>query len=361
MENMKLCVLKGDGIGPEIVEQAVKVLQALCDVKQIGLTLDYALIGGAAIDAEGVPLPESTVQKCLAADAVLLGAVGGPKWDAQPAHLRPEKGLLAIRSRLGLFCNLRPATIFPALKNACPLKEECIQDGVDVLVVRELTGDIYFGEHNRLQRGGMTVGQDIMEYSTDEIERIARVAFDLARQRNKRVTSVDKANVLETSRVWRETVSNVAKAFPDVALEHMYVDNAAMQLVRNPGHFDVLVTGNLFGDILSDEASMISGSIGMLASASLGATSRGLYEPIHGSAPDIAGTGAANPLATILSVAMMLRYTFHEPQLAEAVEQAVSKALEVMRTPDIRAEGLPVCTTEEMGDFVAGSVKELLK
>lgn len=361
MDNMKICVLRGDGIGPEIVDQAVKVLKAICDAKSIKLQTDYALIGGAAIDACGEPFPEQTAKACLASQAVLLGAVGGPKWDAQPAQLRPEKGLLAMRQRLGLFCNLRPAVIFPALKDACPLKDSCIKDGVDVLVVRELTGDIYFGEHNRLERDGVAVGQDIMEYSVPEIERIARVAFGLARQRGKRVTSVDKANVLAASRLWRETVTEVARQFPDVSLEHMYVDNAAMQLVRDPNHFDVLVTGNLFGDILSDEASMISGSIGMLASASLGSTSFGLYEPIHGSAPDIAGTGKANPLATILSVAMMLRYTFKEDELAAAIEQAVSSALETMRTPDIASPSLPVCSTEEMGDFVAGKAAGLLK
>lgn len=360
MQKLNLCVLEGDGIGPEIVAQAVRVLKAACDASGIGLALDYALIGGAAIDATGVPLPDETVEKCKAAGAVLLGAVGGEKWDAQPSHLRPEKGLLGIRAALGLYANLRPVTIWRALKSASPLRDEIVGAGVDILVVRELTGDVYFGEHSRFEEDGQTVGRDIMRYSVPEIERIAHRAFELARARGRRVTSVDKANVLETSRVWRETVTRIAADYPDVALSHMYVDNAAMQLVRNPAQFDVVVTGNLFGDILSDEASMISGSIGMLASASLGDQTGGLYEPIHGSAPDIAGKGIANPLATILSAAMMLRYTFQLPELAHAVESAVESALDRMRTPDIRTEGLPVCTTEEMGAFVAGRVTELL-
>lgn len=313
--NLNLCVLEGDGIGPEIVKEAVRVLRAVCGARGVGLSLDYALLGGAAIDRTGVPLPDETVEKCRAAQAVLLGAVGGPKWDSLPSGLRPEKGLLGIRSALGLYANLRPATIFPALRAASPLRDEIVGAGVDIMVVRELTGDVYFGEHSRFERDGVLHGRDIMGYSVPEIERIARVAFGLARRRDRRVTSVDKANVLETSRVWRETVTRVAEEFPDVALTHLYVDNAAMQLVRDPAQFDVLVTGNLFGDILSDEASMISGSIGMLASASLGDGPFGLYEPIHGSAPDIAGQGKANPLATILSAAMMLRYTFDLPNL----------------------------------------------
>lgn len=358
--NLNLCVLEGDGIGPEIVKEAVRVLRAVCGARGVGLSLDYALLGGAAIDRTGAPLPDETVEKCRAAQAVLLGAVGGPKWDGLPSGLRPEKGLLGIRSALGLYANLRPATIFPALRAASPLRDEIVGAGVDIMVVRELTGDVYFGEHSRFERDGVLHGRDIMGYSVPEIERIARVAFGLARRRDRRVTSVDKANVLETSRVWRETVTRVAEEFPDVALTHLYVDNAAMQLVRDPAQFDVLVTGNLFGDILSDEASMISGSIGMLASASLGDGPFGLYEPIHGSAPDIAGQGKANPLATILSAAMMLRYTFDLPELAGAVEQAVSDALGTARTPDIRGDGLPVWTTEQMGGFVAQRAAELL-
>lgn len=360
MNKMKLCILEGDGIGPEIVAQAVKVLRAVCDSRSIELTLDRALIGGAAIDAAGEPLPKETVERCKAADAVLLGAVGGPKWDDIPSHLRPEKGLLGIRKALGLFCNLRPASIFPALKDASPLRPEIAAGGVDLVVVRELTGDVYFGEHTRFDRDGVLVGQDIMSYSVLEIERIARKAFELARKRKNRVTSVDKANVLETSRVWRETVARVGLEYPDVALSHMYVDNAAMQLVRAPGQFDVIVTGNLFGDILSDESSMISGSIGMLASASLGEGTMGLYEPIHGSAPDIAGKGLANPLATILSAAMMLRSTFGLTEEAGAVEKAVSQALDEARTADIKADSLPVLTTDAMGDLTAKKTAALL-
>lgn len=289
--NLNLCVLEGDGIGPEIVKEAVRVLRAVCGARGVGLSLDYALLGGAAIDRTGVPLPDETVEKCRAAQAVLLGAVGGPKWDSLPSGLRPEKGLLGIRSALGLYANLRPATIFPALRAASPLRDEIVGAGVDIMVVRELTGDVYFGEHSRFERDGVLHGRDIMGYSVPEIERIARVAFGLARRRDRRVTSVDKANVLETSRVWRETVTRVAEEFPDVALTHLYVDNAAMQLVRDPAQFDVLVTGNLFGDILSDEASMISGSIGMLASASLGDGPFGLYEPIHGQRARHRGAG----------------------------------------------------------------------
>lgn len=361
MKPIKICVLAGDGIGPEIIKQAVKVLKAACDARQIALELNDALLGGAAIDAVGTPLPDATIAQCKASDAVLLGAVGGEKWDSLPSAMRPEKGLLGIRSALGLYANLRPAAIYPALQSASPLKEEIIRAGVDILVVRELTGDVYFGEHARKQENGCEIGYDHMQYSTFEVERIARTAFELARKRKRRVTSVDKANVLETSRVWRETVIRVSKDYPDVALNHMYVDNAAMQLVRNPAQFDVLVTGNLFGDILSDEASMISGSIGMLASASLGDGTLGLYEPIHGSAPDIAGKGLANPLATILSAAMMLRYSLNLPELADAVEKAVEGALDVVRTADIRDSALPVYSTDEMGDFVALKVRELLE
>ena len=332
--DMKICVLAGDGIGPEITEQAVRVLETVCTVKKISLTRTDALIGGAAIDAVGVPLPDETLAKCRAADAVLLGAVGGPKWDAQPASLRPEKGLLGVRAALGLYANL--------------------------MVVRELTGDVYFGEHTRGEQNGVLFGRDVMSYTVPEVERIARTAFKLAGRRHGRVVSVDKANVLETSRVWRETVARVSREFPDIALEHMYVDNAAMQLVRNPSQFDVIVTGNLFGDILSDESSMISGSIGLLPSASLGDGKFGLYEPIHGSAPDIAGKGLANPLAAILSVAMLLRYTFGLSEEAAAVEQAVGQALETARTPDIQCGGLPVYTTAQMGGLVAENALKML-
>lgn len=360
MEKRTICVLEGDGIGPEIVREAIKVLKAVCPARQIALSFEHALLGGAALDETGLPLPEETIAKCRASDAVLLGAVGGPKWDALPAHLRPEKGLLGIRAALGLYANLRPARIFPALAQASPLKDEIVGAGVDILVVRELTGDVYFGEHARKHEDGFEVGYDIMQYSTHEIERIARRAFEMARGRRGLVTSVDKANVLETSRVWRETVTKVAADYPDVQLSHMYVDNAAMQLVRNPAQFDVILTGNLFGDILSDEASMISGSIGMLASASLGSSGPGMYEPIHGSAPDIAGKGVANPLATILSAAMLLRYSLGQPEPAQIIEEAVEEALAIARTPDIQDASLPVYTTAQMGDLVAQlAVKKL--
>ena len=320
--------------------------------KQFGhsFELDRRLIGGAAIDATGAALPDETLAACRAADAVLLGAVGGPKWDGLPAERRPERAaLLPLRSALGLFCNLRPVTVWPALRMASPLKE-AYTDGIDLLVVRELTGGIYFGEHRRAVDGRSAV--DVMAYSVPEIERIAHMAFESARRRRRKVTSVDKANVLETSRLWRETVETVAKDYPDVALDHLYVDNAAMQLVRDPGRFDVLLTENMFGDILSDEASQIAGSIGLLPSASLRTDGFGLYEPIHGSAPDIAGKGIANPLAMILSVAMMLRHSFGLAVEADAVERAVGQVLSAgLRTADIAGEGTAL-TTAEMGRAV---------
>ena len=308
MNTYAITLLRGDGIGPEIVAEAVKVLDAAG--QRFGFRCAYtdALLGGCAIDATGNPLPGETVEACLASDAVLLGAVGGYKWDTLPGGQRPEAGLLGIRAALGLFANLRPAKIYGPLKSACPLREDIIGDSMDVMVVRELTGGIYFGERGRKTVNGVQAAYDTEMYTVPEIERIARVAFDSARKRNKKVHSIDKANVLESSRLWRETVIRIAKDYPDVELNHMYVDNAAMQLVRNPKQFDVILTSNIFGDILSDEASQIAGSIGMLASASMGEGTRGLYEPIHGSAPDIAGKNLANPLATILSAAMMLRY-----------------------------------------------------
>ena len=308
MADYKITLLKGDGIGPEIVNQAVKVLDCAAEKFGFGVTYDEALLGGCAIDATGVPLPDETVAKCKASDSVLLGAVGGPKWDSQPGNNRPEAGLLGIRGALGLFANLRPSVIFGPLKSASPIKDEIIGGNLDVMIVRELTGGIYFGERGRKEVNGQPAAWDTEMYTVGEVERIARVAFDLAMKRNKKLTSVDKANVLESSRLWRETVKRVAEDYPEVELNHMYVDNCAMQLVRNPRQFDVILTSNIFGDILSDEASMIAGSIGMLASASLSGSKLGLYEPIHGSAPDIAGQNIANPLATILSVAMMLRY-----------------------------------------------------
>ena len=352
MKEYQIAVLKGDGIGPEIVEQAQKVLDKAGE--KFGFSVNYqeALLGGVAIDATGVPLPEETVTICKNADATLLGAVGGPKWDNQPGNNRPEKGLLGIRAALGLFANLRPAVIFEPLQEASPLKAEIIGKGIDVLVVRELTGGIYFGERGRCEVDGQPAAFDTEKYSVPEIERIARVAFEMAQKRRHKLCSVDKANVLESSRLWRETVIRVAAEYPDVELSHMYVDNCAMQLVRNPGQFDVIVTSNMFGDILSDEASMISGSIGMLASASLNDGKGGLYEPIHGSAPDIAGQGIANPLATILSVGMMLKYSLEQPEAAKAIDEAVAKALTMARTPDIWVEGMKKVSCSEMGDLV---------
>ena len=352
MKEYQIAVLKGDGIGPEIVEQAQKVLDKAGE--KFGFSVNYqeALLGGVAIDATGVPLPEETVTICKNADATLLGAVGGPKWDNQPGNNRPEKGLLGIRAALGLFANLRPAVIFEPLREASPLKAEIIGKGIDVLVVRELTGGIYFGERGRCEVDGQPAAFDTEKYSVPEIERIARVAFEMAQKRRHKLCSVDKANVLESSRLWRDTVIRVAAEYPDVELSHMYVDNCAMQLVRNPGQFDVIVTSNMFGDILSDEASMISGSIGMLASASLNDGKGGLYEPIHGSAPDIAGQGIANPLATILSVGMMLKYSLEQPEAAKAIDEAVAKALTMARTPDIWVEGMKKVSCSEMGDLV---------
>lgn len=355
MKNYNIAVLRGDGIGPEIVDEAVKVLQKTGEKFGFTVNFNYALLGGAAIDATGVPLPDETVAACKAADSVLLGAVGGPKWDSQPGSNRPEKGLLGIRSALGLYANLRPAVIFPALRDASPLKPEIIGDSLDIMVVRELTGGIYFGSRSTYEENGTTAAYDTESYSLPEIERIARVAFDMAQKRNHRLCSVDKANVLDTSRLWRKTINEMSAAYPDVEVTHMYVDNCAMQLVRNPAQFDVIVTSNMFGDILSDEASMISGSIGMLASASLGSGGFGLYEPIHGSAPDIAGQNIANPLATILSAAMMLRYSLGQPSAANAIEAAVTSALAKARTPDIHTAdcGAERVTCSQMGDIVS--------
>ena len=348
----RIAVIKGDGIGPEIVTEAMLTLEKVGE--KFGHTFDFqeVLAGGCSIDANGIPLTQETIDICKAADSVLLGAVGGPKWDGVPSDKRPEKALLGLRESLGLFANIRPAMMYKALADACPIKPEIIGEGFDIVVCRELTGVVYFGNHYRKESdcGWGEMGCDDMNYSVYEVERIARRAFEMARVRSKKVTSVDKSNVLETSRVWRETVTRVAEEYPDVTLNHMYVDNAAMQLVRNPGQFDVIVTGNLFGDILSDEASMITGSIGMLPSASIGETGRGMYEPIHGSAPDIAGKGIANPIATILSCAMMLRYSFGLTAEAAAIEAAVEKTLnDGCRTADIAHTGETVLTTSEMG------------
>lgn len=356
MKNYKIVLLEGDGIGPEIVAEATKVLNKAAERFGFSVSYENALLGGIAIDETGVPLPEETVDACKKADAVLLGAVGGWKWDTLPGHLRPEAGLLGIRSALGLYANLRPARIFAPLREASPLKQEIIGQDMDIMIVRELTGGIYFGERGREEKDGVQSAYDTERYSVPEIERIARIGFEIAQKRNKKLCSIDKANVLESSRLWRETVIRISEDYPDVELSHLYVDNAAMQLVRNPSQFDVIVTSNIFGDILSDEASMISGSIGMLSSASLAAGTFGLYEPIHGSAPDLAGKGIANPLATILSVAMMLRYTFDEAEAAEAIERAVAEVLTEARTPDIYAEGMKKVSTAEMGNLVAAKI-----
>lgn len=353
MKNYNIVVLNGDGIGPEIVAQAIKVLNEAGKKFDFSFTYNYQRLGGDAIDATGAPLPAETIVACKEAQAVLLGAVGGPKWDTLAGNNRPESGLLGIREALGLFANLRPAKIFAPLKNASPIKESIIGDSLDLLVVRELTGGIYFGARGTEEVNGVVSAYDTERYNVTEIDRIVRAGFEYAMKRGKKLTSVDKANVLDSSRLWRKTALEISKEYPEVVLSHMYVDNCAMQLVRNPKQFDVIVTSNIFGDILSDEASMISGSIGMLASASLAQGTFGLYEPIHGSAPDIAGQNIANPLATILSVAMMLRYTFDESQAADAIEQAVDKALITARTPDLKEEGLAIVSTEEMGSLVA--------
>lgn len=342
-------LLKGDGIGPEIVESAVAVLEKIGEKYGHKFNFKSYLIGGAAIDAVGKPLPEETVEGCLASDSVLLGAVGGPKWDGLSGDARPEKALLGIRAAMELFTNLRPAKLYPALKEESPLRADIVEKGFDLVIVRELTGGIYFGDRGYREGKYGNEAYDTECYSPMEIERIARVAFETASKRRKKVISIDKANVLETSRLWRKIVHEIAKEYPDVTCEDMLVDNAAMQLVRNPAQFDVVVTSNMFGDILSDEASQITGSIGMLPSASLGTTKRGLYEPIHGSAPDIAGQNKANPIATILSAAMMLRYSFDLDKEASAIEAAVDSVLNAgMRTADLVGNSgvTPLSTTE---------------
>ena len=331
-----IALLKGDGIGPEIVDSAVAVLEKTAEKFGHKFNFTPYLIGGCAIDATGKPLPQETVDGCLASDSVLLGAVGGYKWDDQPGENRPEKALLGIRSALGLYTNLRPAKLYPALRNASPLKDEIVGDGFDLMIVRELTGGIYFGDRGYRQGKYGEEAYDTEAYSVTEIERIGRVAFDSAMKRNKKLCSIDKANVLESSRLWRKTMHKLAEEYPEVEYSDMFVDNAAMQLVRDPRQFDVIVTSNMFGDILSDEASQITGSIGMLASASMGATTRGMYEPIHGSAPDIAGQNKANPIATILSAAMMLRFSFGLSDEADAIEKAVDDVLNAgWRTADL--------------------------
>ena len=355
--NYKLAVIPGDGIGPDVVEQTLLVLDKVGE--KFGHTFQYhkVLAGGCAIDATGGCLPQETIDVCKASDAVLLGAVGGWKWDTLPGDQRPERALLGLRKALGLFANLRPALLFDQLADASPLKPEILAGGLDIVVVRELTGGIYFGEKGVKDTDLGPAAYDIEQYAEEEVRRIAKVAFDMAMKRSKHVTSVDKANVLESSRLWRRVVTEVAKDYPEVTLDHLYVDNAAMQLVRNPRQFDVIVTSNIFGDILSDEASQITGSIGMLPSASLAQGNFGMYEPVHGSAPDIAGQDKANPMATILSAAMMLRYTFGLGQEADAIENAVKSVLDQgYRTPDLFAGEGTLVGTAEMGRRIAEAI-----
>lgn len=351
--DMKIALVKGDGIGPDIIDEAVKVLDAVCSKFNHKVEYKEVLAGGAAIDKFNNPLPQETLDICKASDSVLLGAVGGPKWDNVPSHLRPEKALLGLRSELKLFCNLRPAIMYPQLKDACPLKDEIIGDGLDIMVVRELTGGIYFGERGRNENSAF----DTLSYRKDEIERIVKKAFEIAQIRGKKLTSVDKANILNSSQLWRDIVVDMSSKYGDVEVNHLYVDNAAMQLVRNPKQFDTIVTTNMFGDILSDEASQITGSIGMLPSASLGSGTLGMYEPIHGSAPDIANQDIANPIATILSVAMMLRYSFNLLEEAQCIEDAVYSVLDQgYRTSDIYSEGLKKVGTKQMGSLICKAI-----
>ena len=356
-----IAVIKGDGIGPEIVTEAMKVLDRVAETYGHKFSYEQLLMGGCSIDANGVPLTDETIERCKAADAVLMGSIGGntttSPWYKLPANLRPEAGLLGLRKALGLFANLRPCVLYPQLSGACPLKEEISAKGFDMLIMRELTGGLYFGERKTEEIDGVMTAIDTLKYDEKEIRRIAVKAFDVAMKRRKKVTSVDKANVLDSSRLWRKVVDEVAKDYPEVTYEHMLVDNCAMQLVKNPAQFDVMVTENMFGDILSDEASMITGSIGMLASASMNETKFGLYEPSGGSAPDIAGQNKANPLATILSAAMLLRYSFDMQAEADAVEKAVDNVLSKgYRTGDIMSEGMTMVSCSEMGDLVAKEI-----
>ncbi|MDK2801053.1 MAG: 3-isopropylmalate dehydrogenase [Clostridiales bacterium] len=347
--NYKIAVIPGDGIGREVVAQAINVLKVVGEKFGHNFDLIEVDAGGCAIDKYGEPLPAQTLEVCKNSDSVLLGAVGGPKWDTLPGNQRPEQALLGLRKGLGLFANLRPAVLHNALIDASPLKPEIIGDGLDIMVVRELTGGIYFGDRRRDGDAAF----DTMKYSIQEVDRIARVGFEIAMKRGKKLTSVDKANILDSSRLWREVIEKVAKEYPEVEVNHMYVDNAAMQLVKNPKQFDVIVTGNMFGDILSDEASMITGSIGMLPSASLGTEKLGMYEPVHGSAPDIAGQDKANPIAMIISAAMMLRYSFDMEEEAQSIEKAVTNVLDKgYRTGDIMSDGMKLVGTKEMGDLI---------
>lgn len=355
--NYKIALIPGDGIGPEVVAETVKVLDKIGAKYHHQFEYTTVLAGGCAIDETGACLPQETIDTCKASDAVLLGAVGGWKWDTLPGDQRPERALLGLRKELGLFANLRPAILFDELAEACPLKPEIVEGGLDIVVVRELTGGIYFGEKGFKETELGLAAYDVEQYAEEEVRRIAVVAFDMAMKRNKKVTSVDKANVLESSRLWRRVVAEVGKDYPEVALENLYIDNATMQMVRNPKQFDVIVTSNIFGDILSDEASMITGSIGMLPSASLAKGNFGMYEPVHGSAPDIAGQNKANPMATILSAGMMLRYTFGLSQEADDIEAAVKTVLtKGYRTPDIFTAGMTAIGTKEAGDLIVAEI-----
>ena len=352
--NKNIAVIRGDGIGPEIVNEAIKVLDKIAEKYGHTFTYDDVDMGGIAIDKWGDPLPQAMLDKCLAADSVLLGAVGGPKWEGLPGPQRPEKGLLRLRAGMGLYSNLRPAKLWPQLAQASPLKPSIVEKGIDFLVVRELISGIYFGEHKTVEENGEKVATDVMLYAEHEIERIGRIAFETAMKRRKKVTCVDKANVLDTSRLWRAVLHRIKEEYPEVEYGEMFVDNASMQLVKDPSQFDVIVTGNMFGDILSDEASMLTGTIGMIPSSSLGDGTRGMFEPIHGSAPDIAGQNKANPIGTILSAAMMLKYSFGMDAEAAAIEAAVNKALnDGLRTADMMAEGCIPASCSEMGDAIA--------
>lgn len=353
-----IAVIRGDGIGPEIVEQALKVLNKIADL--YGHTFNYTNVdmGGCAIDKWGNPLPEEMLKKCVESDSVLLGAVGGEKWNSVPGDMRPEKGLLRLRAGMGVYSNNRPAKIWKQLANASPLKKEIVDKGIDFIIVRELIGGIYFGEHTTAEENGEKKAVDVLSYTESEIERIGRIGFETARKRNKKLCSVEKSNVLDSSRLWKSVMHRLAEEYPDVELSDMLVDNCAMQIVKNPAQFDVIVTENMFGDILSDEASMITGSIGMIPSSSLGATACGLYEPIHGSAPDIAGMDIANPIGTILSAAMMLRYSFDMPKEADAIENAVSAVLdEGFRTADIMSDGCEKVGCSEMGKLIISKLE----
>ena len=356
--NKNIAVIRGDGIGPEIVNQALRVLDKIGEIYGHQFTYTDVDMGGCAIDKWGDPLPEEMLKKCVDSDSVLLGAVGGNKWNDVPGHMRPEKGLLRLRAGMGVYSNNRPAKIWPQLADASPLKKSIVDQGIDFIIVRELIGGIYFGEHKTEEIEGQAVATDILNYSEEEIERIGRIGFETARKRNKRLCSVEKSNVLDSSRLWKKVMHRLAEEYPDVELSDMLVDNCAMQIVKNPAQFDVVVTENMFGDILSDEASMITGSIGMIPSSSLGATSCGLYEPIHGSAPDIAGQDIANPIGTILSAAMMLRFSFDMPKEADAIENAVSAFLDAgYRTADIMSEGMKQVGCRECGDIILENLK----